>query len=314
MDRMKVPWTAVAAVAAAMAMGLGLGGAGCGIDEEDAALDEENAVGEEALEDGEDADVEAAAAAAGASCAEVRRTICHDSPNNCSYPEARECDPLPRALDRVSRTSLFPIAGSGHVLEDSLGDVIGTVTSRSTRLNWGQRRVLHGTRKVLAFAVGTDKGARSGWINESAIGRDLSFIPGVRGRDPGGTFSTWHIVASDNAPFLDSRGQSLKVVRTCGAGRNATDYLGRNGHVNLIFNLPGYDPPLGSGTMDSYPNDTRLRFRRAQNQQSIARPLFSCATGSPVRTSRTLSFLYGTVEGASTRFGWIAMPNVRPGE
>ncbi|HTE55004.1 MAG TPA: hypothetical protein VK698_29325 [Kofleriaceae bacterium] len=199
------------------------------------------------------------------------------------------------------------------MLEDSLGDVIGTVTASSTRLNFGQRRVLHGTPKVMAFAVGTDVGARSGWINESAIGRDLSFMPTVRGRDPGGSSSTWHLVVSDNSPYLDSAGNSLKVVKTCESGRNATDYLGRNGHVNLIFNLPGYSPALGSGTIDSYPNDTGIRFHRASAQHSIDRPLYSCASGSPRRVSRTLSFLYGTFEGASTRFGWVAMPNVRPG-
>jgi hypothetical protein len=173
--------------------------------------------------------------------------------------------------------------------------------------------VLHGTKKVLAFAVATDVGARTGWINESAIGRDLSFMPTVRGRDPGGSFSTWHLVPADNSPYLDSTGSSLKVVKTCGSGRNATDYLSRNGHANLIFNLPGHSPPLGSGTIDSYPNDTRMIFRRAQRQASIARPLYSCASGRPVKVSRTLRFLYGRMEGASTRFGWIAMPNVRPG-
>jgi hypothetical protein len=289
---------------------VGLPSVGCSMSEMDEGgeLDEIDSAGEGAAEDGVDG-VDAAAA----SCSAVRRIVCHESANNCSYPEARECDPLPRALDRVSRTNLFPIAGTGHVLEDSLGEVIGVVTDSSTRLNFGQRRILNGTRKVLAFAVGTTVGGRSGWINESAIARDLSFMPTVRGRDPGGSSSTWHIVVSDNSPYLDSNGQSLKVVRSCAAGRNATDYLGRNGHVNLIFNLPGYSPALGSGTIDSYPNDRRIVFHRAQAQHSLDRPLFSCASGSPVRTGRTLSFLYGTVEGASLRFGWMAMPNLRPG-
>jgi hypothetical protein len=300
-----------------MALATGLGMAGCAVYGTDDAdnevvdgdeLDEIDSLGEGAAEDGEDV-IDAAAA----SCASVRSIVCHESSNNCSYPEARECDPLPRALDRVSRTNRFPIVGSGHVIENSLGEVIGVVTDSSTRLNFGQRRILNGTRKVMAFAVGTTVGGRSGWINESAIGRDLSFMPTVRGRDPGGSTSTWHIVVSDNSPYLDSNGQSLKVVRTCGAGRNATDYLGRNGHVNLIFNLPGYNPALGSGTIDSYPNDRRIRFRRAQSQRSIDRPLYNCATGRPVRTNRTLSFLYGTVEGASVRHGWMAMPNLRPG-
>jgi len=278
--------------------------------EDEGTLEESGAIadGDEEQEDGEVADD-----ALAASCSTPRQKVCHLSDNNCSYPQAMECDPLPRALDRVSRTNLFPINGTGHVLENSLGEVLGVVTDTSTRLNFGQRRVLHSTGKVLAFAVATTNGTRTGWINESAIGRDLSFMPTVRGRNPGGSYSDWHIVASDNTPYLDANGNSLKVVRTCGPGRNATDYLNRNGHVNLIFNLPGHSPALGSGTIDSYPNTTRIRFHRAQAQQSLQRPLFSCASGSPVKVSRTLSFLYGRVEGASLRHGWMAQPNLRPG-
>jgi hypothetical protein len=242
-----------------------------------------------------------------------REQICHFSDNNCSYPGARRCDPLPRAYDRIGHSAYFPIRGDGHVLEDSLGEVIGIVTDDETRLNFGQRRTLHGTRKVLAFAVATTSGTRTGWINESAIGRDLSFMPDVRGRDPGGSYSTWRIVPADNAPYLDGNGDSLKVVRDCGPGRNATDYLNRNGHSNLIFNLPGHEPPLGSGTIDSYPNDRGFHFHRAQNQESIERPLYSCRTGSPVRVQRTLRFLYGYIGAASNRHGWMAMPNLVPG-
>jgi hypothetical protein len=306
-------------VLAAAGVGLAMVASACAI--EDGSIDGDNgALGESdssgqadaQQEDGVDG-VDQDQPSAAASCSATRRTICHESDNNCSYPEAKECDPVPRVLDRVGGTSSFPISGSGHVMEDSLGNEIGVVTDTSTRLNFGQRRVLHGTTKVMAFAAGTTVGARSGWINESAIGRDLSFMPTVHGRDPGGSYSTWHVVESDNSPYLDSNGESLKVVRTCGSGRNATDYLGRNGHVNVIFNLPGYDPALGSGTIDSYPNNTGIVFHRAQAQHSLDRPLYSCASGSPVRVSQTLSFLYGYVEGASTRRGWVAQPNLRTG-
>ncbi len=307
--RMFVP-AAIATAGLLMAMYAGA----CALDpesaEDEGTLEESGAIagGDEEQEDGDAAEDTLAA-----SCSTPRQKICHESDNNCSFPEAMECDPLPRALDRVSRTPELPINGTGHVLENSLGEVLGVVTEPTTKLNWGQRRVLHSTGKVLAFAVATTNGTRTGWINESAIGRDLSFMPTVRGRDPGGSYSDWHIVASDNTPYLDSNGNSLKVVRTCGSGRNATDYLSRNGHVNLIFNLPGYSPALGSGTIDSYPNTTRIRFHRAQAQHSLDRPLYSCASGSPVRVSQTLSFLYGRVEGASLRHGWMAQPNLRPG-
>ena len=307
--RMYFP-AAVAGAGLLMALSAGA----CALDpesaEDEGTLDESEAMGGG---DAEQEDGEVAEDTLAASCSTPRQKICHGSDNNCSYPEAMECDPVPRALDRVGRTSEFPINGTGHVLENSLGEVLGVVTEPTTKLNFGQRRVLHGTGKVLAFAVETSNGTRTGWINESAIGRDLSFMPTVRGRNPGGSFSDWHIVPSDNTPYLDANGNSLKVVRTCGSGRNATDYLSRNGHVNLIFNLPGHNPPLGSGTIDSYPNTTRIRFHRAQAQHSIARPLYSCASGSPVKVSQTLSFLYGRVEGASLRYGWMAQPNLRPG-
>jgi hypothetical protein len=256
------------------------------------------------LEDGT-TDPEAEPIAA-SSCAIARDQVCHLTDNNCSYPGARHCDPLPRAFDRAGGSMYFPIRGSGHVLEDSLGEVIGTVTDTETRLNFGQRRRLHGTEKVLAFAVATTAGTRTGWINESAIGRDLSWMPTVHGHDPGGDFSTWRIVPADNTPYED-----LKVVDDCGPGRNATDYLNRNGHTNVIFNLPGHEPPLGSGTIDSYPNDRAIHFHRARNQASIARPLYSCRTGSPVRVSRTLRFVYRYVEDG--RFGWMALPDLAPG-
>jgi hypothetical protein len=262
-----------------------------------------------------DADLEDTEAELSSDCATDRAVTCHDSAYNCSYP-AKRCDPLPRALDRVSRTPEFPLRGSGHLVEDSLGNPIGHTAADVTavRLNWGQRRTLHGTSKVMAFAVRTDAGTVSGWINTSAIARDLGWMPGVTARDSGSDTAVWHVVASDDAPYRDGRGASLKVVASCAAGMNATDYLARNGRVNLIYNLPGYsDPPLGSGTIDVYPVAARMRFYRAEAQHSLGRPLFDCSTGQPVRTARVLRFLYGYIDGAPARHGWIAEPSVAPG-
>jgi hypothetical protein len=246
-------------------------------------------------------------------CSTTRAVVCHDSPNNCSYA-AKRCDPVPRALDRVSRTSSFALAGSGHAVEDSLGNIIGHTTGTSVHLNWGQRRTLHGTAKVMAFAAATDVGTVSGWINADALAHDLSWMPNAAAPDPGGATATWHVVESNDAPYRDAGGASLKVVANCGAGMNATDYLARNGRVNLIFNLPGYqNPPLGSGTMDVYPLTAAVRFLRAESQSSLGRPLFDCSTGTPRATSKTLRFLYGSVADAPSRHGWIAEPNVTPG-
>ena len=241
-------------------------------------------------------------------CSTTRAVVCHDSPNNCSYA-AKKCDPVPRALDRPSRSPDFPLRGTGHLIEDSLGNPLGRTVDTSVHLNWGQRRVLHGTTKVLAWAARTDIGTFSGWINESAIAHDLSWMPTVHGRDPGGSTSSWKISGSNNAAFLDGKGNSLKVVESCDSGMNATDYLERNGRVNLIFNLPGYESPaLGSGTIDVFP--IGQTFYRAEAQHSLERPLWSCASGMPVRTSKTLKFLYGFVE--ASRPGWIAEPTLSP--
>ena len=261
-------------------------------------------------------DVEGGEAALSSDCRTDRVVECHQSPNDCSYA-AKRCDPVPRALDRVSRTPEFPLDGAGHAVEDSLGNVLGRTAPGVTtvRLNWGQRRVLHGTAKVLAWAVRTDAGTVTGWINESAIARDLSWMPDAEGRDPGGAYTTWHVVQSDDAPYRDRTGASLKVVASCGGGMNATDYLVRDGRVNLIYNLPGYaDPPLGSGTIDVYPVAARPRFRRAEAQHSLARPLYDCSSGRPVRTSKSLRFLYGHIAGAAERPGWIAEPTIAPGD
>ncbi len=261
----------------------------------------------------DDSPIEDGEQALSTDCASTRAVVCHDSPNDCSYA-AQKCDPVPRALDRGSRTSAFALAGSGHAIEDSLGNLLGRTTGGSVHLNWGQRRTLHGTAKVLAWAAATDAGTVTGWINVSAIAHDLSWMPSAEGRDPGGATSAWHVVESNDAPYRDAAGASLKVVASCGAGMNATDYLGRNGRFNLIFNLPGYaNPPLGSGTIDVYPIAARMRFERAEAQASVGRPLFDCSTGTPRATGKELRFLYGTIAGAPSRHGWVAEPNLVPG-
>jgi hypothetical protein len=263
----------------------------------------------------DDAPIDDGEAALSTDCATTRAVHCHDSDDNCSYA-AKLCDPVPRALDRVSRTPDFPLRGTGHLVEDSLGNALGRTAAdvASVRLNWGQRRTLHGTPKVLAWAVRTDAGTVTGWINVDAVAHDLSWMPSAQARDPGGTTATWHLVPSNDAPYRDATGASLKVVADCGAGMNATDYLSRNGRVNVIYNLPGYDdPPLGSGTIDVYPDDARLAFARAESQRSLARPLFDCSSGTPRATGKELRFLYGAVAAAPTRHGWVAEPNLAPG-
>src|SRR5262245_58012378 len=102
-------------------------------------------------DDGAD-QIEDATQALSTDCSTTRDVTCHGSPDDCSYA-AKRCDPVPRALDRPSRTPNFPLDGSGHAIEDSLGNILGRTTGKSVRLNWGQRRDLNNTPKVLAFAA-----------------------------------------------------------------------------------------------------------------------------------------------------------------
>src|SRR3954467_5468599 len=83
----------------------------------------------------DDSPVEDGEQALSTDCSTTRAVVCHDSPYNCSYA-AKRCDPVPRALDRASRTSSFALAGSGHAIEDSLGNILGRTTAGSVHLNW----------------------------------------------------------------------------------------------------------------------------------------------------------------------------------
>jgi hypothetical protein len=51
-----------------------------------------------------------------------------------------------------------------------------------------------------------------------------------------------------------------------------------------------------------------LNFKRAQIQHSVSMPLYDGSSGSAMKVSRTLDFLYGYVQ--SSHYGWIAMPNL----
>lgn len=253
-------------------------------------------------------------------CTTPKSAVCESGqPNNCQQP-TKLCDPRPRTGRRDANSDCFDVVGTGHVMEDSLGNVIGTLTDTQVHLNYGVRRSdIHSTDKVMVWAAQTTSGVLTGWVNASAIGQDLSFFPKLAPPNPGGTYSTWHVQVSDNSPYVDANGNSYKInPNVCGGGENATDYLGRaNGTVNLIWNLPATSPAMGSPTIDVFPNSTRLIFNRAQAQLSVSRPLYQPCSSSPPPSGKaqSLSFLYGylqTVNG-TPRWGWMAMPNLAPG-
>jgi hypothetical protein len=230
-----------------------------------------------------------------------------NSPNNCELG-GMKCDPRPRLCNRSTKTYWFTTTAPTYIY-DSLGNVLGSVaTGTKLRINLGTRRTISSVSAnylVMGFSVSTSNGAISGWIRPEMLDAGYTNVMNWVGDnyrpapDPGGTYSDWYIIPSNNAPY-----EGLHVTDNCPAGNMAVHYLGRNGRINLITNLPG----KGSPTKAVYPNNTGLNFKRAQVQHSVSMPLYDCSTGSAVRVSATLKFLYGYVQPG--HWGWIAMPNL----
>jgi hypothetical protein len=230
-----------------------------------------------------------------------------NSPNNCELG-GMKCDPRPRMCNRNSKTYWFTTITPTYVY-DSLGNVLGSVpTGTKLRINLGTKKTISTVSAnylAMGFSVPTSAGAISGWIRPETLDAgytnvmswlDANYRPAP---NPGGTYSDWYIIPSNNTPYLN-----LHVTNDCPANNMAEHYLGRNGRINLITNLPG----KGSPTKAVYPNNTGLNFKRAQIQHSVSMPLYDCSSGSAVKVSRTLDFLYGYVQ--SGHYGWIAMPNL----
>lgn len=230
-----------------------------------------------------------------------------NSPNNCELG-GMKCDPRPRLCNRNTKTYWFTATAPMSVY-DSLGNVLGTVTTGTKmRINLGTRRTISTVSAnylAMGFSVPTSNGAVSGWIRPDLLDAGYTNVMNWLTQnyrpapDPGGTYSDWYIIPSNNTVY-----ENLHVTNDCPAGNMAVHYLGRNGRINLITNLPG----KGSPTKAVYPNNTGLNFKRAQVQHSVSMPLYDCSSGSAVKVSRTLDFLYGYVQ--SGHWGWIAMPNL----
>ena len=230
-----------------------------------------------------------------------------NSPNNCDLG-GMKCDPRPRLCNRNTKTYYFTTTSPTNVY-DSLGNVLGTAaTGTKLRINLGTRRTISTVSAnylVMGFSVSTNNGGISGWIRPDQLDAGYTNVMNWLTQnyrpapDPGGTYSDWYIIPSNNTPY-----DGLHVTPDCPAGNMAVHYLGRNGRINLITNLPG----KGSPTKAVYPNNTKLNFKRAQVQHSVSMPLYNCSTGTAVRVSTTLNFLYGYVQPG--HWGWIAMPNL----
>lgn len=245
---------------------------------------------------------------------------CADTAFNCYVAPRKLCDGA-RLTNRATCGQSFPLAAGTWTLFDSTGAPLGTVTASSVQIQTGVRAVAADLGMVLAFATPTTTGTRSGWLTTEALAGPTYGNYDTQPANPGGEVSRWHSVASNNAPYLDATGHSLKVRETCGEGRNATDYLGRNGTFNMVYNIPG--TAYGSVTVGVRPNTVAYNFYRYTRVHSVDRPLWSCATGSPQLTSARLVFLYGRmyerhVDRAGnpvvmSRRGWVALPNLATG-
>ncbi len=230
-----------------------------------------------------------------------------NTPNNCELG-GMKCDPRPRLCNRNSKTLYFKTTSTANIY-DSLGNVMGTVAAgQQVRINLGTRKTISTVSPnylAMAFSAPTNNGGISGWIRPDQLDAGYTNIMNWLTQnyrpapDPGGTYSDWYIIPSNNAPY-----EGLHITDNCPANNLAVHYLGRNGRINLITNLPG----KGSPTKAVYPNNTGLNFKRAQVQHSVSLPLYDCSSGSAVQVSTRLSFLYGYVQ--SGHWGWIAMPNL----
>jgi hypothetical protein len=245
---------------------------------------------------------------------------CADTSYNCYVSPRKRCDGA-RLTNRATCGQSFPLRQGAWTLFDSTGAPLGTVASSSVMIQTGVRAVGANLGMVLAFATPTDHGSFSGWLSTEALAGPTYGNYDDQPSNPGGEVSLWHSVPSNNAPYLDAAGHSLKVRATCGEGRNATDYLGRSGNFNMTYNLPGTD--YGSVTVGLRKNTVAYNFYRYTRVHSVERPLWSCASGTPVATSVKLKFLYGRmwerhIDRAGnpviiSRRGWVALPNLAPG-
>jgi hypothetical protein len=249
---------------------------------------------------------------------------CADNNYNCFVYPKYVCDSV-RLTHRNTCGEYFQLNPGNWPMWDSSGNLLGYTAVSSIRVNTGIRAV-DGTAtlgRLMAWSVPLTNGiTRTGWLDTNAMAESTSGNYDTQPRDPGGDVSLWHVVPSNNAPYLDKNGNSLKVNPTCVSGQNATDYLARNGSMNIVYNIPGTD--FGSPTAGVYPNDTNITFyRHYPSVTSVDRDLWDCSSGSPVASPVKLKFLFGYmyekhvsrtgVTVIQKRRGWVAYPNLAAG-
>jgi hypothetical protein len=218
-------------------------------------------------------------------------------PFDCKLPNTGAAN-ANRATNPQNGTDDWPIK-AGTVLYNGFGQARGVITAGTVNINYGQRKVIGGTRYVYAFAVPLDNGKHaSGWVIESQVTANIGSMPTVSAKNPGkGDYQTiFTVTGGDPAVFGD-----LKVAPNyTGSNVAATDYLKRDGDVfNLLYNLPG----VGGVSTDTLPIGTH--FHRSLGVLAVDLPLYNPGSSKVVRTMR---FVYGHV---GTRYGWIARDAVQ---
>ncbi len=225
---------------------------------------------------------------------EVRaRVRCQFSRFNCSLPNANGN----RVINAMRGDEWWPVHGRPS-LRNGAGHVRGVLARSSVKINFGQRRVMHGRRYLYAFAtyITGVRSSVSGWILESSIvhHNTIGRMPTYRAPNPGqGDRASYRIAGAtlswghDTFSWLPGHGW-------------AEHYVTRAGNVvNLCYNVPG----VGGVATDTVP--IGATFHRSNGVRAIELPLYHLGSRTVVRR---MTFYYGHVGG---RFGWIARAALR---
>lgn len=229
-----------------------------------------------------------------------------------------------RANNRVDCTLNFPLKPGPHYMWDGDGGLMmwnngGTaapilLTPTSVKINYGTRRTLYGYPMTMAFSVpGNDGHNHSGWILDSVINEDMSWMPSETPATPSSPNWSVHQIhaATNRSYYLTSDGATpLKVTTNCQAGgENATDYFDKNGgYVDQVYNTPGWK--ASSPTMDVVKIGDYF-FRDAAIVH-VAVPMYDCRFVNAIDVHKSLWFVYGTLGGVKPmRFGWMAWPVIQ---
>ncbi|HET8654015.1 MAG TPA: hypothetical protein VFL93_00680 [Longimicrobiaceae bacterium] len=203
----------------------------------------------------------------------------------------------------------FTIA-PGTILYDGMGTARSTVTSTQVRINYGQRKQLpDGTTVVYVWDATTTDGHASGWIPESDVTEDLSFMETVNDADPGqGDYPRAIKLTGGSAQLRAYYDQMVfcEDERPCGPVPN--HYMLRPGNVvNVLYSLPG----SGGVSNDTYLVDGRaVTFHRARGVPLLSIPYYDKDTPAGSPAVGEMAFMYGHV---GDRYGWVAVDATNAG-